>query len=70
MPVINNEEREPMLLGLKLMHIFSMGCVGSAQVYLPAFYNKVLGLGTDKVGFLYSISKFNPSLHILSLFLV
>ncbi|KAI8148447.1 major facilitator superfamily domain-containing protein [Fennellomyces sp. T-0311] len=48
----------PLFLGLKLLHIFSIGCVGSAHFYLPTFYNAVLHLGADKIGFLASIIPF------------
>lgn len=44
-------------LGLKLLNVFSIGCIGSGQMFLPIFYKKVLGLGNDKIGFIFSISK-------------
>jgi hypothetical protein len=56
-------------LGLKLLCIFSIGCIGSGQMFLPLFYKKVLGLGNDKIGFIYSIS--NVFLyHCICIFLI
>ena len=46
----------PLFLGLKLLHVFSVGCIGSAQFYLPTFFSKTLNLGADKIGFIVSIS--------------
>jgi hypothetical protein len=44
-------------IGLKLLSVFGIGCIGSSLIYLPTFFKNVLNLSTDKVGFLYSISK-------------
>lgn len=44
-------------IGLKLLSIFSIGCIGSGQMFLPIFYKKVLELGNDKIGLIFSISK-------------
>ncbi|KAI8335246.1 major facilitator superfamily domain-containing protein [Choanephora cucurbitarum] len=43
-------------IGLKLLSVFSIGCIGSAQMFLPVFYKKVLELGNDKIGFMFSIT--------------
>ncbi|ORY93364.1 major facilitator superfamily domain-containing protein [Syncephalastrum racemosum] len=48
----------PSFWGLKLMNAFSMGMIGSAQVYLPIFNKKVLDLSTDRIGFIQSITPF------------
>ncbi|CAO3617634.1 unnamed protein product [Cunninghamella blakesleeana] len=45
-------------IGLKLLSVFSIGCIGSSMLYLPTFYKNVLNLGTDKIGFIYSITPF------------
>lgn len=45
-------------IGLKLLSLFSIGCIGSGQMFLPIFYKKVLGLGNDKIGLIYSISNY------------
>ncbi|KAI9259181.1 major facilitator superfamily domain-containing protein [Helicostylum pulchrum] len=45
-------------IGLKLLSIFSIGCIGSGQMFLPIFYKKVLELGNDKIGLIYSITPF------------
>ncbi|KAI8081601.1 major facilitator superfamily domain-containing protein [Halteromyces radiatus] len=45
-------------IGLKLLSVFSIGCIGSSMLYLPTFYKNVLNLSTDKIGFLYSITPF------------
>lgn len=50
-------DKENNFIGLKLLSAFSIGCIGSGQMFLPIFYKKVLGLGNDKVGFIFSISK-------------
>ncbi|KAI8066513.1 major facilitator superfamily domain-containing protein [Gongronella butleri] len=49
---------QPWYLALKLLSVFSIGCVGSAMLYLPTFYEKILHLGTDKIGVLYAITPF------------
>ncbi|RCH78094.1 hypothetical protein CU098_001877, partial [Rhizopus stolonifer] len=49
-----NEDRY--YVGLKLLSVFSMGCIGSGQMFLPIFYRKVLGLGTDKIAPLVSLT--------------
>lgn len=51
-------EKEHHFIGLKLLSAFSIGCIGSGQMFLPIFYKKVLGLGNDKIGFIFSISKY------------
>lgn len=50
-------DKENNFIGLKLLSAFSIGCIGSGQMFLPIFYKKVLGLGNDKIGFIFSISK-------------
>ncbi|GAA5796121.1 hypothetical protein HPULCUR_001490 [Helicostylum pulchrum] len=40
-------------IGLKLLSIFSIGCIGSGQMFLPIFYKKVLELGNDKIALPY-----------------
>lgn len=54
---IMKSEKEHNFIGLKLLSAFSIGCIGSGQMFLPIFYKKVLGLGNDKIGFIFSISK-------------
>lgn len=54
-------------IGLKLLSIFSIGCIGSGQMFLPIFYKKVLGLGNDKIGLIFSISKVSVVVVVLSL---
>ncbi|KAL7320888.1 hypothetical protein PS15m_000731 [Mucor circinelloides] len=51
-------EKEHNFIGLKLLSAFSIGCIGSGQMFLPIFYKKVLGLGNDKIGFIFSITPF------------
>ncbi|KAK4517049.1 FK506-binding protein 5 [Mucor velutinosus] len=51
-------EKEHHFIGLKLLSAFSIGCIGSGQMFLPIFYKKVLGLGNDKIGFIFSITPF------------
>jgi len=55
--IIMKSEKEHNFIGLKLLSAFSIGCIGSGQMFLPIFYKKVLGLGNDKIGFIFSISK-------------
>lgn len=50
--------RDDRFIGLKLLSLFSIGCIGSGQMFLPIFYKKVLGLGNDKIGLIYSISEY------------
>ncbi|KAI8640363.1 major facilitator superfamily domain-containing protein [Parasitella parasitica] len=51
-------DKENNFIGLKLLSVFSIGCIGSGQMFLPIFYKKVLGLGNDKIGFIFSITPF------------
>ncbi|CAO3592027.1 unnamed protein product [Absidia cylindrospora] len=51
-------QNDTWFIGLKLLSVFSIGCIGSSMLYLPTFYRNVLNLGTDKIGFIYSITPF------------
>lgn len=55
----NKPDQNYYYIGLKLLGAFSVGCIGSGQMFLPIFYKKVLGLGNDKIGFIFSISMSN-----------
>jgi Na+/melibiose symporter-like transporter len=53
---MTNRPNQNHYIGLKLLCVFSIGCIGSGQMFLPIFYKKVLGLGNDKIGYIFSIS--------------
>lgn len=53
----NKKTVDANFIGLKLLGIFAFGLIGSGQMFLPIFYKKVLGLGNDKIGLIFSISK-------------
>ncbi|KAL0084002.1 major facilitator superfamily domain-containing protein [Phycomyces blakesleeanus] len=48
----------PHFIGLKLLSVFSIGSLVASQLFLPLFFKDILGLGSDKIGMIFSIIPF------------
>ncbi|KAI7869195.1 major facilitator superfamily domain-containing protein [Spinellus fusiger] len=48
----------PYFIGLKLLSVFSIGSLVASHLFLPMFFKEVLGLGSDKIGLIFSIIPF------------